>query len=252
MSYELTSTKNPLVRDARRLHATKERRLSGRILVEGPTLIAEAIAADLDFLRVFVLMGEQDHLDLVVELETEIVGVAEHVMSHIGSTSTPRGPIAIVRQPETSEALGGNDCLVLGGVSDPGNAGTMVRTAVALGFDIAVLAGTVDLWSPKVLRAGAGALFAKVPHVVESLDELASLGLRTIGLVVDDGGDLEYLDAPGHIAIVVGNEARGLSDDVSAQCQATVTLPMPGGFESLNAATAAAIAIWERSRRRST
>ncbi len=247
----LTSTKNPIVQDARRLHTSKERRRSGRILIEGPTLLGEAVSAGVELSTVFVVAGDQGQLDSVRELDAAIVPVSEHVLSHLGATSTPRGPIAIARRPDPAPALGATDCLVLVDIAEPGNAGTMARTAVALGFQVVTVAGTVDVWSPKALRAGAGAQFVSVPHVVATLEDLNRIGLRTVALVVRGGGSIEQLDFQGPLAIVVGNEAHGLPGDLLSACHSMLTLEMDGRFESFNAATAASITMWERSRRRS-
>ncbi|GBE24844.1 MAG TPA: RNA methyltransferase [Actinobacteria bacterium] len=246
----LTSTKNPIVQDARRLHTSKERRRSGRILIEGPTLLREAVSAGVELITVFVVTGDHGQLDSVKELDSSVVPVSSHVLSHLGTTSTPRGPIAIARRPEPDPVLGATDCLVLVDIAEPGNAGTMARTAVALGFQVVVVAGSVDVWSPKALRAGAGAQFVSVPHVVASINDLLGIGLFTVALVVKGGGSVDHLDTRDPVAIVVGNEAHGLPSEILSVCHSTLTLEMDGRFESLNAATAGSIVMWERSRRR--
>ncbi len=246
----LTSTKNPIVQDARRLHAAKERHRSGRILIEGPTLVAEAVKSGIEFITLFIADGEQDESGSFMDSGVSVIPVSEHVLAAIGTTVNPRAPIGIARRPVASSKLGAVDCLVLHDVQEPGNAGTMARTAVALGLHTVSVGGSVDMWSPKTLRAGAGAQFGDVPHVVASIEELRSAGLHTVALVVSGGESLDVLDSRGPVAIVVGNEAKGLARATVDSCDTTVTLDMAGRFESLNAATAASIAMWERARRR--
>ena len=137
--------------------------------------------------------------------------------------------------------------IVAWGLSDPGNVGTMIRTAAAFDWDFGYTDGTADPWAPKVLRAGAGAHFRLNTTPVESLQILGDVGLATVATVVSGGA--RPADLPtGRYALLVGEEAPGLPPDVVEQSAHKVTIPMPGGMESLNAAMAAGIVVYELSR----
>ena len=157
------------------------------------------------------------------------------------------GICAVLRMPETdlttvSRLPSGTNILVLDRIQDPGNMGTMIRTAVAAGYGMIIAAkGTVDVYSPKVLRATAGMIF-EIPIVyADSTEELADV-LRASGrkIAVTD---------PAGGALVIGNEGNGVSDEVMALADIRVTLPMKGSIESLNAAVSAAILMYEAVRR---
>jgi TrmH family RNA methyltransferase len=132
-------------------------------------------------------------------------------------------------------------------LADPGNVGTLIRTAAAFGWDFGHSSGTADPWAPKVLRAGAGGHFRVTIGAVGSVEELDDAGLTTVATVVSGGAAPDALGS-GRFAVLVGEEAAGLPDDVVAEAALRVTVPMPGGMESLNAAIAAAIVIYELSK----
>lgn len=250
MQPKLTSTKNEIVQRARRLHSAKQRRLTGLVLVEGPTLVEEAAAAGMEFVTIFAVEDDADQLRLAETAGGSVIVTSKRVLDHIATTATPRGPIAIVRRPDPATVSTVSDTLILSDIADPGNAGTMVRTATAFGFHVATVTGSVDLWSPKALRAGSGAQFSAPPRVVASLADIARVGFRTIGLVVSGGSDPELLTGASPVALVVGSEAHGLPEKLIKECDDLVTIPTIGSVESLNAATAASIAMWERARLR--
>jgi TrmH family RNA methyltransferase len=141
----------------------------------------------------------------------------------------------------------GPGMLVSWGVSDPGNVGTMIRTAAAFGWDFGFTTGTADPWSPKVLRSAAGGHFTLSVARVGSVADLEGWGLTTAAAVVTGGDDPVTL-APGRYALLVGAEAAGLPREVIVSASVRVTVPMPGRTESLNAAVAAAILTYALSR----
>lgn len=240
----ITSSRNERVLAAIRLHRRRHRRESGRTLVEGPIVLGEAVRAGATIVDGFHLEDDAAGAALVGDVGT---AVAPRVLNRIAATEHPRGPVAVVEIPD--HVLSGRDTMVLVGVREPGNAGTIVRSAAAFGFDVAATPGTVDLWSPKVLRAGAGAHFHT--PVVELDDNwpavLARAGLETVALVASGGSDSSET-VPVAIALLVGEEAAGLPEEVVEACDHVVTLAMPGVAESLNAAIAASIAMYERMR----
>jgi TrmH family RNA methyltransferase len=180
--------------------------------------------------------------------------LAPGVAERLGDTVAPQGVFAraVLRRPSRDALDGASFVVVADRISDPGNTGTLVRSAVAAGVDgISLGAGSVDAYNPKVVRASAGALFA-VPIVegsptVETLERLGAGGVRRIGAVAHDGTPLDDVDLTGPIALVVGHEVHGFGplplDDL-------VTIPMAARTESLNVAMAATVVCFEAQRRR--
>jgi TrmH family RNA methyltransferase len=236
------------VQRLRRLVADRrERDDAGLVVCEGRRLLLEAIAAGLEVEETFVAVGEP--------LDGPLTGasiVADGVVERVSSTTTAQPVIAVVRRPASDESRleSARFVLVADRVGDPGNLGTLLRSAEAAGADALVLTtGTVDPWSPKVVRASAGAVF-RIPVVVASLPRVRAAGLRTIGTSSHVAAARPYdeVDVSGRIAIVVGNEAHGLDDD--ADVDEWVTIPHRGSAESLNVAMAATVMMFEALRRR--
>jgi TrmH family RNA methyltransferase len=243
----ISSTRNPRVIAAAELHQARRRRETGRTLLEGPHLLAEAVAAGAHIDVVFAL--DPTELDEFGGTITgDIVPVTEAVLGRLAGTEHPRGPIAVLAVAPP-EALRARDTIVLVDIADPGNAGTIIRTAAAFGFQVAVAGSTVDPWAPKVLRAAAGGHFrTQVSTLGDPLAELAECGIAPLALMPGEHARLELLHTDGPVALLVGSEAHGLRADLVARADGRVTLPMPGRIESLNAAVAAAIAMYERVR----
>lgn len=235
------SPRNPKVAEADRLHRARDRRSTGQTLLEGPNLLAEAVSAGVSVRRVFALASDDVAAELAHAAGAELVEVEPAVLDRLASTETPRGPVAVVDVPPAGESR--RDAVVVS-VTDPGNAGTIIRTAAAFGFDVVTSAGAVDLWAPKVLRAGAGAHFRTV-----LAGETGAAGIATVVAGGIDPARLgEVLDPACPYAVLVGSEAHGLGQEQVAAAEVAVTIPMPGGTESLNAAVAAAIVMYEVAR----
>lgn len=242
----ITSVRNPRVQAAARLHKKRTRLATGHTLLEGPGPVGEAVAAGVTVVDAFYAPDDDAAR---ADLGDVGVVVSPEVLARIAATEHPRGPVAVIATPPSSIAAG--DLLVLVGLGDPGNAGTMIRSAAAFGFGIVATPGTVDLWAPKVLRAGAGAHFrTPIATAGPAWTELVRARDRRIGaLVVSGGAVLEDLDA-APVALLVGEEASGLPDAVVREADLELSIAMPGGTESLNAAVAASIAMYVRSRHR--
>jgi TrmH family RNA methyltransferase len=238
--------RNKLVVDAASLHRARERRITGLTLVEGPHLLAEALAAGSVPVRLFALAGDRDTARLAGRHSIDLHLVDDSALLRLAGTKTPRGPVAVIQVPPPPMPKGPG-MLVAWGVSDPGNVGTMIRTASAFGWDFGYTAGTADPWSPKVLRSAAGGHFRLTVAHVGSLADLEGWGLTTAASVVRGGLDPTTLE-PGRYALLVGVEASGLPGQVVRSAPVRVTVPMPGGTESLNAAVAAAILVYEISK----
>jgi RNA methyltransferase, TrmH family len=241
------SHKNRMVVEAARLHRARERRDRNQTIIEGPHLLDEALAAGVRPSLVFALEADSATVDLSVSDGFDLVLVDDTGLARLAGTKSPRGPVAIIDIP-SQPSLGPKSLLVAWGVGDPGNVGTMIRTAAGFGWSFAFTDGTADPWAPKVVRAGAGGHFRTGAVAVASLDDLHQLGYQTVATVVAGGEQPSSLD-DGRYAVLIGDEASGLPDAVITGASRRITLPMPGGIESLNAATAAAIFVYELSRR---
>ena len=235
------------------------RRDEGRFVVEGPVLVAELCASDLRVDRVYLSVDAEVPDGVPAHLVQPVrAGVLERALD----TVTSRGVAAIARIPDASPSdrlaratAEGRPVLVAVEIADPGNLGTIIRAAEASGCAaVLVTDRTVDAWSPKVVRSAAGACF-RLPVVAggtpaEAVDLCDAAGLDTVALVARNGTALDLVDLSGSVALVLGNEAHGLPDEVVAACRARGSIEMEGPTESLNVAMAATIACFEALRQR--
>lgn len=224
-----------------RLHRRRGREEAGEILVEGPNLVAAALAAGVRARRTFVVAGDDDGRRLAAALGGDCLTVDERAMARLATTETPQSPVAVLALPEERVAPGGR-VLVAWGVSDPGNCGTLLRVAAAFGYGYLGGPGSADLWSPKVLRAAAGAHFAVAVARVDTLEQVRAGG-RVVVATLARGGVLPGA-FPGSVAVLVGSEAHGLPPELVAAADLRVTIPTTGAVESLNAAVAGAIVAY--------
>ncbi|HEU5112090.1 MAG TPA: RNA methyltransferase, partial [Acidimicrobiia bacterium] len=242
------SHRNPRVVEAARLNRARVRRATGKTLLEGPGLLAAALDAGVTPEVVFALPDDEMTGQLSERRDFELFVVESSVLRRVSGTETPRGPVAVITVPEPSRPTGG-DMIVAWGLGDPGNVGTLIRTAAAFGWDFGFTEGTADPWGPKVLRAGAGGHFRLAITPVQAVQSLEAAGLATVAAIVSGGANPADLGS-GPFALLVGEEVPGLPPDVVEQASHTVTIPMPGGMESLNAAMAAGIVVYELSKER--
>jgi len=243
--------------EIRRLHDRRGRENSALSLVEGVRLVEEALAAEITFRAAVVAPGLEATprgRNLAESLDAHGVRI-EHVtdgeLEALTETDHPQGVLAVV-EPRVWSLVdlprSGPACLVLDGVQDPGNVGTMIRTAWSLGAaGVVALPGTVELASPKVLRASMGAVF-RFPVVALSLDGLRALveerGM-TIWVAAADGAPVGSQPTPTNLALVVGNEGSGVREDIVALAAHRVAVPLRSEAESLNVAVAAGILLHE-------
>lgn len=239
------SHRNKTVVEAARLHRSRVRRDTGETLLEGPALVEDAIAAGCRIRVLFADEGDQRAHQMARESGIDLVLVDRRAMQRLAGTETPRGPVGVAEIPHRSLEFN-RDVLVSWGVSDPGNVGTLIRTAASFGWSYAYTAGSADPWSPKTLRAGAGGQFqtgiARLANIAE-LDDWATVATVPRGGVAPDTISGE------RIAVLIGSEAGGLPENVSGAADHLVTIPTRGATESLNAAVAAGIVVYEISKR---
>ncbi len=251
--------------EAQRLRAllrdSAVRRKERAYVLEGPRLVADAIRREADIETIYVALGTRKAFPELMatahDAEIRICELKDGVLEKLGTTRTPQPVLAIVPMPDEPAALSGNaPVLVLVGVSDPGNLGTLLRTAEASGAEAVICCGdTVDPFNPKVVRSSAGSILSvpvlQFPDPCAALDGLAAQGRRRIG--TSSFGERSYgeADLRGGVAIVLGSEAHGLPADVRAHIDEWVTIPMAGETESINLAVAGSVLCFEAARQRS-
>jgi TrmH family RNA methyltransferase len=240
----IESTTNERVKAVKRLHRSRERRQTGRTLVEGAKLVEAALEAGLVPVEVY-LLERWSLADRCESMGSQVFEVNRSVIEALSTTVEPQDVVAIVEMPEPTP-LERRRTIVAVGISDPGNTGTLIRTAAALGWQSALLDGA-DAWSPKALRASAGAQLSHPAIRLHSIEDLTAGGLAPAAMVVSGGLAPSEVHLQQPVALLVGNEARGLSDEMVSRCDVAVTIPMSGGAESLNAAVAGAIAMYALS-----
>jgi RNA methyltransferase, TrmH family len=257
------------VRRIRRLLAQgSARRSEGAFVVEGVNVLDAALDADADIEALFAAPEADTEcpalLDRVLRRGIAVHRLGPGVLERVADTVTPQPVLAVARRrpPRLADVVAAAgeaaeaELLVVGvDVRDPGNGGTLIRSAEAAGaHGVIFCRGSVDVTNPKTVRASAGALF-HVP-VVEGCDPqevlgvLGDLGLKRIAAVAHDGERPDRVDLNRPVALVFGNEAQGLSADVLDRVDTLVTIPMPGRSESLNLGMAASILLYEARRQR--
>lgn len=250
MASHISSPRNPVVAAVAHLHRARGRRDSGTTLLEGPGVVAAAAGAGVCLKTLFVHEDDRDTIaGNSIAVAERVYVVSDVVMRRLAESKNPRGPVAVVDIPE-STGLRAVDTVVCVGVSDPGNMGTLVRSAAAFGFDVATTSGSADAWSPKVLRAGAGGHFSTNLTQIgdDVLPTLRGAGLRVVASVAHGRAGLPSW-ADGPIALLIGNETAGLSGELVGAADDTATIPTTS-VESLNAAVAGSILMWARSQAR--
>ena len=255
------SKQNPRLKELRRA-LNRFGREDGKFQgIEGPNLLEEALRAGLRLPYVFVAQEMQHLLDGVpLGAETEVLLVPRLLLDAALSTESPQPVAALIEPPDWTwdHVLGRRIVpplfVVLAGIQDPGNLGTILRSAEAFGADAVVsLPGTASCWNQKAVRASAGSVF-RLPVISSNVDE-CMMRLRDAGVKVfttmPGGGtppDEANLAAPS--AILIGNEGSGVPDEIAAGAEGAITIPCPGAVESLNASVAAGILLYEASRQR--
>jgi TrmH family RNA methyltransferase len=240
---------------------------SGMVGIEGPKLLEEALRAGLRVKTIFVGQGpdrvSQRLLDkLQVGRGVEVLELPKKLLDQALATETPQSIAALVEQPNWSwsQVLNQNKektlIVVLAGIQDPGNLGTILRSAEAFGATgVVSLPGTVNAWNPKAVRASAGSVF-RVPLLAASVDEcfarLREAGVKVLATTARGTKQADLVELGGPVALIIGNEGNGVPADLAAKADGAIAIPCPGPVESLNAAVAASVLLYEASRQRST
>lgn len=256
----ISSRTNPLIVRIAKLSDRKYREEEGLFIIEGEKLFDEMMKCNIVPQYAFAT-AKETHLLLKLPQSVECYEVSESVYQKISTEKSPQGIFCVIKYLDnfhkfaTIYSSKNNDTLLcLSSLRDPGNLGTIIRTARAFGIKTVILSDDcADVYSPKTLRASMGAIFA-VPTVRTSdltgtLRALAKNGYRTFATTLNESAvGLNTLAVDEKSVFVIGNEGHGLSDDVINACSAAVYIPMTGGCESLNASIAASVVMWEMFR----
>ena len=245
----ITARKNPLLQQVRKLLSSrKEREQAGLFVADGTKLLQEAVHY-YPGLETVIL---SDGVDAKIPEGVRVVRVPEDVMASVSPMEAPQGALFICRLPEKTPFLPEKGMLLLDGIQDPGNLGTILRTADALDIPVALLEGCADPYNHKTVRASMGAVF-RVPVVQTTWQEVknacAVAGIP-IGVTAlsDRAKDLRQTDIK-KMAVVIGSEGRGVRREILDSADTELIIPMNPHCESLNAAVAATIVMWQMTKR---
>ena len=248
MEERISSRKNPLLQQVKKLLSSRsERRKTGLFVADGTKLLEEAVKYWPGLQTVILTDG----VEIQVPDHVRVVRVPEDVMASISPMEAPQGALFLGKLPEQTEFVPKKGMLILDGVQDPGNIGTILRTADAMDVPVVLLEGCADPWSWKVIRSTMGAAF-RTPVVQASWEEVLGK-CREAGIPIgvtalsDRAVDIRSADL-SEMALVIGSEGRGVRKEVLENADHELIIPMNPHCESLNAAIAAAIVMWEIRR----
>ena len=236
----ISSLDNQKIKDIKKLQTKKYREKTNLFLVEGEHLVLEAYKAGC--LETLILKDGFEY-----NLDVNTISVTENVLKYISELDTPQPMMGVCHKKEISNAKG--NIIILDNVQDPGNLGTIIRSAVAFNFDTIILSNdSVDVYNSKVIRASQGLLFnvnIKIGDLAEIIPELKNNGYQIYGTKVTNGNDVKSIAKNSLFAIIMGNEGNGMSDAVSKLCDSFVYINMNDKCESLNVGVAASILMYE-------
>ncbi len=252
----ITSKENPIYKNAVRLKRKKYRDETGMYLLEGIKPLEDAL--DMGIKAVTVFEEEGSRLGHRLEGQRKIL-LSRPLFQALSDTESSQGVIAAVEMRRYDmdgfrEAVGGRNVLIMDRLQDPGNIGTIIRTAEAAGYGgIVMMAGSGDVYSPKVVRAAAGSLFrvpvVKIGKTSDAIRLVEKMGKRLAVTCLDGGTDCFEADIASDTALVIGNEGNGVSGQFIDAADVRIKIPMEGSIESLNAAVAAGILMYQSRKK---
>ena len=254
----ITSHENPFFKELKKLAGSaRARRKSGLILLDGVHLLQSCVAAGIKPQHIVLTAAALQVAEIGTVLasiqDVPLIRIEDALFAELSDLKSPSGVLAVIARPVSGKSVAQTRFgLLLEDIQDPGNLGSVLRSASAAGCDAVFLSnGCADVWSPKVLRAAMGGHFGLPIH--ESADLLAVAAAfrgRVIAATLHGKTPLFDCDLRGDILFAVGNEGAGLSGDLLSLCGDQAYIPMAGGMESLNAAAAAAVCLFEAVRQR--
>jgi RNA methyltransferase, TrmH family len=237
---EIISVQNPLIKDLYKLHQKKGREQRNQSLIEGYHLVEEAYKAGL-LEKVLIVQKE----DAIMGVENYVV--SQEIIQKLSFVQSPQPIVGVVSWKKENQGLS-ERVLVLADVMDPGNVGTLIRSALGFGFmDVILSEDSVELYNDKVVRASQGAIFhlqAKHAPLQESIQDLKTKGYVLVGTSIDGVESIEELKGFSKIAVVVGNEAEGIPLGILKEMEHRIKIPMNPTLESFNAAVAGSIVMY--------
>lgn len=254
MITKITSRDNKILKTARSLHKKKGREQTGMYFAEGRRLVGEAIEYIFDKIH-FILVSDsysKIHMEELESLDSRGKGVyiaEDKLFCDACATQTPQGIAAIIDMPDRS-TINYSECeyiLVLDGVAEPGNMGTIIRTAEAAGIDaVCLMNGCTDIYAPKVVRSAMGSLFRMrfINADTADIEKMKNSGFFVAATALYNSQPIENVSVSGKRAIIIGSEAHGVSSELVSLADVSVRIDMKGSVESLNAAVAAGIAMY--------
>ena len=237
----ITSLKNDHIKELVKLKDKKTRDEKGLFLVETKHLVLEASRAGL----IEELILEQDE---IFPIDAPVTYVTKEILKKLSSMESPSNVMAVVRKRKENQEIG-EKILILDRIQDPGNLGTIIRSAVAFNIDTIICSkDTVDLYNPKVVRASQGMIF-HIPVITRDIkkviEDLKEKDYKIIGTKVSCGSDVRTSSIYSHFALIIGNEGQGVSKEIEDMCNEHLYIKMNGNCESLNASVAASILMYE-------
>ena len=248
MEERITSRKNPLLQQVKKLLSSRKAREEAGLFVSDGTILLEEAVKYFPGLETVIL---SDGVQADVPPSVRVIRVPGDVMESISPMQSPQGALFLCRLPEKTGFVPKPGMLILDGIQDPGNLGTMLRTADAFGVSVALLEGCADPYSHKVVRSSMGAVF-RTP-VVQTTWEAVSAGCKAAGIPVavtalsDRASDIRSAEVK-KMAVVIGSEGQGVRKEIMAAADAELIIPMTEHCESLNAAVAATVVMWQMTQ----
>lgn len=241
----ISSKENKLVKYVKKLNKRSFRDETGQFLAEGERLVRDLSEKGAQIDLLFTLSGCDFGISAKENFE-----VTENVLSAMADTENPQGVLAVVKKPEYTVADISDPAVICDRVSDPGNLGTIIRTADSAGFGaVVLLPGCADVYSPKVVRSTMGSLYG-IPIVKCGIGDVKKTGLEIVCADLYESSCIYDYDFKKPFAVVIGNEANGVSDEIRNICDGRIKIPMLGSSESLNAAVSFAVTAYESVRQR--
>lgn len=243
----IQSAKNEKIKQWKKLLAKKERDKTSTFIVEGEHLVEEAQKAGA-IIELIVTESYHAKLPKTKYSGTELYVIANEIANIISDTETPQGIFAVCKQLNEVQGLEGKRYLLIDAVQDPGNLGTMIRTADAVGVDGVICGnGCVDIYNPKVLRSAQGSHF-HLPilrgNLYNWIDELNSKGIPVYGTALENGVPMHEVDSSGSFALIVGNEGQGVDPMLLEKTERNLYIPIYGKSESLNVSVATGVLLY--------
>ncbi len=261
----ITSASNHIIKDAKSLHKKKDRWDKKRFFIEGVRAVEESISsdADIDYIiyseMLFNVKGGSELYDKIISKNYKVYHISDKLFQDISDTESPQGVFASVKfnlhNVEKALADKDNFFILLDRVQDPGNMGTIIRTADAFGSNgIIVTNGCVDVFNPKTIRSTMGSIF-HIPllyynDIDEAINDLKNNNVHIISTALKSSNYCYNVDFNTDFALVIGNEASGVSENIINASDSLIKIPMQGKAESLNAAIASAVIMYEVLRQR--